>query len=430
MLALTVLILTFVGAVIIINTSVSYTRAFERNAKRVLEADTVNTVSSSLDSLCNYLDSSLASFNDCCDYYVFEGGNIIASSREGGVVTLTPRLASALGIKAESEKQGLDLANVTNTGYVVYLVDSKDELHKDIFKTTLLFLQALAFAVVVAAIISFFISKRLTHSIKELEEGAKRMSDGRYQKIQVTGQDEIARLCDVFNEMGEQIQSDYDQFEKVEKSRREFVANVSHELKTPLTVIKSYSETLQNMELDRDTKNQFLSVINSEVDRMADIVGQLLQLSKLESPVLAPSVQIDIYALCQDIADSFKIEAAKKDCEIIVSGNLSVFSEKEKVKTILTNLISNAVKYSDKNQNVYIDITDNKVKVANTGIGIEKEDIPHIFERFYRSDPARNRKTGGTGLGLAIAKESADSIGARLYVSSTPSKNTDFILEF
>lgn len=429
MLALTVLILAFVGTLTVINMRIGYDRDFERTAKNVLDPAKLDGISGK-DKLCEYLESSLALFSESTDYYLLEGGNIIRSSKSGGMLEMTDTLSEMLGTSgSEKPKRVLDMAQ-NSGGYTLYLIDSREQLRNNILDISLLFLQALIFGVVLAAVISFFISSHLTRSIKDLEKGAKRMSEGEFCRIPVTTDDEIGTLCNVFNEMARQIQSDYDQFERVEDARREFVANVSHELKTPLTVIKSYSETLANTQVDTQTAKKFLEIIDSEADRMSDMVSQLLLLSRLEEKAEPKTIcDFDLGQLCQSIAGRFELEAKKKEISIRIRGSAKIQSDQSKVKTILINLISNAVNYSKAQSTIYVDIHEKSVAVCNSGETIPSEHTEHLFERFYRVDKARSRQTGGTGLGLAIAKECADAIGARLSVQSE-SGETKFILEF
>ena len=290
-------------------------------------------------------------------------------------------------------------------------------------------LLALLLGVLLAVGISWVLSKRLTRSLHALGEGARRITEGDFSGIEISSADEIGQLAGVMNSMGAQIQKDYDEFEREERRRREFVANVSHELKTPLTVIKSYSQTLNEMEVDRDTAREFLSVIDSEVDRMTLTVSQLLQISRLEAgPDTAPE-EVDLAKLCGGIADALALEIKAKALTITLSGGGKVICERAKAHTILTNIIENAVKYTERG-GIEIEIEDNTVTVRDSGIGMTKEDVRHIFERFYRADKARGRKTGGTGLGLAIAKECADAIGAKITVDSKLNEYTSFTVEF
>lgn len=240
----------------------------------------------------------------------------------------------------------LDFAFSLGDGYTVYVVDTRGELFSQLRDVSLLFLQALLFGVALAALLSFFISKRLTASIKKLEKGARDMSRRAvFPEIEVKTHDEIGSLCTVFNEMGRQIQNDFDEFERAERAQREFVANVSHELKTPLTVIKSYSQTLRAMEVDGIRKSAFLQPWTAKQTCMAGIVGQLLYLSKLEQQS-AVREEIDLFKLCGDVADTLKIESDKKGLTVYITGGGSIVSDRELIRTIIYNLLSNAVKYS------------------------------------------------------------------------------------
>ncbi len=427
MLSITVLTLAFVGGLLIFNMTVNYYREFDKASSTVLDKDFSKD---SNEQVSTYLESKMPLFHECCDYYIFDNGNIVYSSTTGGLLNLSDNLASALAIENSDKADALDCTKTISDSSFIYILDTKEQLRDSILDITFLFLQAIVFAVILAAIISFFASKKLTRSIKELESGAILMSEGQFCEIPVKSSDEIGSLCTVFNEMGRQIQKDYDQFEKAENAQREFVANVSHEMKTPLTVIKSYSETLKNMDVDKQTANQFLSVIDSEADRMTDIVSQLLKLSGLETNAVLSKTDIELKFLCKQITDNLKFEADKKSVSFNINGQAKVHTDKEKLETILTNVISNAVKYCNELSEIEITITEKYVGVKNYGAGIEKDDLPHIFDRFYRTDPARNRETGGTGLGLAIAKQSADIIGANLIAKSIPDEYTEFILEF
>lgn len=435
-LAICVLILAFVGCALVINMTVDYHRAFEKSVSRVLNSQLTEVAANEgKAALDGFLQSEYAALCDDCEreYYILENGNVIFSSADGGMLTPTDNLYALSSGKAavipSITAKVLDYGKNYGT-LTVYVTDNKSALYDRIFDISVLFLQALALAVLLAAVISYFVSKRLTASLKTLADGAKKMASGEFEKIKVNSRDEIGGLCDIFNEMGAQIQSDFDEFEKVEISRREFVANVSHELKTPLTVIKSYSQTLGGMEVDDNTRREFLCIIDSEADRMSDIVGQLLTLSKLEHPSPVNITDCDVYTLCKKTAEALLPQADKKQVKIKVDGNAVIKTDSSKLGTIITNLMSNAVNYSENGGEVRVIITNNSVAVTNGGAGISKADLPHIFDRFYRTDPARQRSTGGTGLGLAIAKASADAIGARLYAKSDPDALTVFTLEF
>ncbi len=407
------LTLAVTGIALIFNITVDYRRDFYKDVKASLEDMTKDNAKE------QFLDEKLIGKN--C--YILKNGNVIYSTSRGGSIEITDNLASLLDGGKCAESRSLDYGRVLEDGTLIYVTDTKAGLYSQIGSLSLKLLQALAVGVLLAVLISWLLSKRLTRSIKALEKGAMQMAEGDFSPISVDSRDEIASLCNVLNRMGEQIQSDYDQFEKEEQRRREFVANVSHELKTPLTVIKSYSQTLGNAEVDPVTQREFLQIIDSEADRMSDTVSQLLELSALSRERLEEAVSIDLKSLCEDIVKSLD----NKGLSVTVEGEGTVTRDKKRVRTILANIIENAIKYTEKGT-VSINIQDNVLTVKDSGIGMTEEELSHIFERFYRADKARGR--GGTGLGLAIAKESADVIGAKITVTSVPTKYTEFTIEF
>lgn len=223
--------------------------------------------------------------------------------------------------------------------------------------------------------------------------------------------------------------------EKLELSRREFVANVSHELRTPLTTIKSYAETLMDTPLDdRDVQNRFLDVIAKEADRMTRIVRDLLTLSRLDEkrPDTRPPESIDLRHFTEGLVERMRITAKEKKLtinyrEMNPAGEF--LANRDKIEQVVINILSNAIKYTPAGGhiNVYTGriYSDVYIKVSDTGIGIPKENLPRIFERFYRVDKARSRDTGGTGLGLAIAKQIMDEMGGNISITSEVDKGTD-----
>lgn len=224
--------------------------------------------------------------------------------------------------------------------------------------------------------------------------------------------------------------------EKLEQSRRDFVANVSHELRTPLTTIKSYSETLSDMpDVDRELQIRFLDVIASESDRMARIIRDLLTLSELDDnqTYSKPPEPIDIRKMLESIVERLGMTAKKKNQTLTYHpiNDVPVISgDHDSLERVIINIISNALKYTREggsievySSKVYNDIC---IKVVDNGIGIPKDKLPHIFDRFYRVDKARSRDTGGTGLGLAIAKQSLESaFNGKIKISSEFHKGTE-----
>lgn len=226
---------------------------------------------------------------------------------------------------------------------------------------------------------------------------------------------------------------------KLELSRREFVSNVSHELRTPITTIKSYTETiLESPDIPPETRNNFLNVVLKESDRMTRLVYDLLELSRLENDKQSmPKEIFDLKELMTYITDklSFEADTYNHKIELSFAGDLSRFyGNKDRIEQVITNIITNAIKYTPPGG--LIKVSAGKVynsiyiKVKDNGIGIPEDDLPHIFERFYRVDKARSRQSGGTGLGLAIANEIVQAHGGKMKVKSKQGEGTEFIITF
>lgn len=232
------------------------------------------------------------------------------------------------------------------------------------------------------------------------------------------------------------VMHDITKQEKLELSRREFVANVSHELRTPLTTVKSYAETLLNM-AEQDIQTKFLNVIVTETDRMTRIVKDLLILSRLDEEQDSPkrNENIDLKAFVKDVVDKMQINAEKKNQTLtfkVLNETPAFLSDRDKLEQVIINIISNAIKYTSSGGKIEVFTgriyNDLYIKVTDNGIGIPKENLSRIFERFYRVDKARSRDTGGTGLGLAIAKQIMDNLGGRIAISSVYGKGTEVII--
>lgn len=228
---------------------------------------------------------------------------------------------------------------------------------------------------------------------------------------------------------------DISEIRRLEKVRSDFVANVSHEIKTPLTSIKGFVETLLEGALDdKENAKHFLNIIQDHANRLDNLVNDLLSLSYLESKeIILEKQKVDLNRLVNDILSGFKSQTRKKSIELIseLPPGLSIAADRDKLGQVFTNLIDNAVKFNREKGliRIYSQDLDNKVKVVieDNGLGIPAKDIPRIFERFYRVDKARSREMGGTGLGLSIVKhivelhdgtvgvESIEGLGSKFF---------------
>ena len=220
---------------------------------------------------------------------------------------------------------------------------------------------------------------------------------------------------------------DITEMRRLETMRRDFVANVSHELKTPLTSIKGFVETLLEGALqDKENSRHFLQIIQDHANRLDNLVSDLLDLSHLESQEIKLDTQkFNLKKLVDDALAGFNSQLKKKSikAENILSESLFIQADKDKIGQVLTNLIDNAIKFNRENGSlkIYSHDLDNKIRITveDSGMGIPPKDIPRIFERFYRVDKARSRELGGTGLGLSIVKHIIELHGGSVGVEST-----------
>ena len=223
---------------------------------------------------------------------------------------------------------------------------------------------------------------------------------------------------------------------RLDDMRKEFVADVSHELKTPLTSIKGFSETLLEGDCDKETEMHFLGIINDNADRMEKLVQDLLILSRYDNKRDESRIsEFDLGELAKKCSEKFEIEVLKRkqDMECFVTADVPpVQADKDGIERVIINIISNSVKYTPDGGKISIYVgyvhNDAYVKIKDSGIGIPKEDIDKIFERFYRVVKARSRKLGGTGLGLSIAKEIIEQNNGSINIKSTLGKGTEVVI--
>ncbi|WP_337814372.1 ATP-binding protein [Intestinibacter sp.] len=227
------------------------------------------------------------------------------------------------------------------------------------------------------------------------------------------------------------------EYAKLENMRKEFVANVSHELKTPITSIQGFIETLKMTDnLDEDTKNRFLTIIENEATRLTRLIDDILLLSTIENKTKKKVEKVDLFEVFEEVHEVINYIAKKKNIKVkydFENKDIDLWEYSGYIRQILLNIISNAIKYTGENGEVsikqYIKSEKVFIEVKDNGIGIPEEDIERIFERFYRVDKARSRSVGGTGLGLAITKHMVKALNGNIRVESELGVGSKFIIE-
>ncbi|MBO7739857.1 MAG: HAMP domain-containing protein [Oscillospiraceae bacterium] len=231
---------------------------------------------------------------------------------------------------------------------------------------------------------------------------------------------------------------DVTQQRKSEQMHREFVANVSHELRTPITNIRSYAETLEDVgeEMPQESREHFLQVILNESDRMVKIVQDLLMLSKFDAGDNDMRFEnFDIATSTNNICEALRLNVEKRDMRLkleIPEERIVCCGDRARIEQVIVNIITNAIRYTPDGGEIAIRVGGSEnhvwVSVKDTGIGIPKEQLPHIFDRFYRVDRARSRALGGSGLGLSIAREIVLKHGGDINIDSEPGKGTKVVI--
>ena len=281
---------------------------------------------------------------------------------------------------------------------------------------------------ILAVAAAYIISNLSVHDIKKLNRRIKELDDGNLEDLQVKSRyTELSSLIDSFNTL-------IDKMQVVENSRQEFVSNVSHELKTPITSMKVLADSLLMQEdVPVEMYREFMSDMVEEIDRENKIINDLLTLVKLDKKAVALNIEsVNINALLELLLKRIKPIAAKRNIEVVFESFREVVGEVDEVKLslALSNLIENAVKYNNDGGNVHVSLNaDYKffyVKVQDNGVGIPEECQPQVFERFYRVDKARSRETGGTGLGLAITRSAVLMHKGAIKLYSEPGEGTTF----
>lgn len=223
---------------------------------------------------------------------------------------------------------------------------------------------------------------------------------------------------------------------KLDNMRKEFVADVSHELKTPITSIMGYADTLLEGDYEKETQEKFLNVIATEARRMAKLVTDLLTLSRYDNNQIKTQKEVfDLGELVKKCQEKLQIEIDKKkhEVECFVTANVPpVYADKDGVQRVVLNILTNSIKYTKEYGHIKIYVgfvyNDAYIKIIDNGLGIPEEDLKRIFERFYRVDKARTREMGGTGLGLSIAKEILDRNNGSIDIKSEKGKGTEVVI--
>ena len=347
-----------------------------------------------------------------------DGTSTFRIGKDEGVFS-TPHLAYGAPILGEN---GENYGSVLVCSSSMIMTDLIQRISKAIVLAVLWVMMAALIAV-------YFITEKITGPLKKISTAAKQFASGKFDtRVEVSGSDEVAELAVAFNNMAESLDN-YDSM------RNTFISNVSHDLRTPMTSISGFVDGILDGVIPPEKYDYYLKIISNEVKRLSRLVSTLLDISKIQAGerkfTMAP---FDICEMSRQILLSFEQTIEEKclsvefDCE---DDNISVLADRDAIYQIMYNLCDNAVKFSSEGGLLRISIKRTKskklrVSVYNEGAGIPSDDIPYVFERFYKSDKSRGLNKTGVGLGLYISKTIIDAHNEKIWVESESGKNCEF----
>lgn len=325
--------------------------------------------------------------------------------------------AAAPLIGPDSHQIGFVFASADASGLKIYLSDMLSS-----------FVLSAIFVLILSSLVALILFNRTVIPIRRVSAAAKEFAEGNYSaRVPVEGDDEMAQLALTFNEMA-------NSFEAADLSRRTFMGNIAHELRTPMTSIKGFIDGMLDGTIPEDQRDRYLHVVSEEVGRLARLTKNMLDVSKLESgEYTAQNTNFDIWGPIASVFLSSERRITEKKVEVIgLSDNkpLLVFADEDFVHQILFNLVDNAIKFTPVEGFIHVQAESAKgfatIRLRNTGEGIAPDTLPYIFDRFYKEDKSRGLNISGSGLGLHICKVLLGLMGGRIWVESEEGEWTEF----
>lgn len=274
-------------------------------------------------------------------------------------------------------------------------------------------------SVIIGSLLALFLAKEFTNPIIKITEATKKIAKGKFEtRVDVKSKDEIGVLGKDVNDMAQQLGN-------IEELRKDFISNVSHELKTPIGIIRAYAELIRDIN-DEETKADNVSIIVDESIRLNEMVEDILTLSKMESGYDKLNIEnINLSTLIEDVLKRLEMLIEKKSINILLDyeDDQEIMCDYNKMFQVFYNIINNSINHSDENSEIIIKTSNNEdknivIEIKDQGIGIPKSEIKHIWDRFYKVEKSRKRNESGTGLGMAIVKNILDLHGFNVEVES------------
>lgn len=314
----------------------------------------------------------------------------------------------------------------------VYVMSSLEGIDQSLQKVREMLTLAGLGAFFLALGVTYILSRKLSNPLIQMEKAARKIAKGDLNtRVKLTSTDEIGSLAQAINDLAFDLQ-------RYRDTRKEFFANISHELRTPITYVEGYAKVLKDKLYEsEEEKDKYLDIIHTESIRLSRMIGDLFDLSKIDEGKISLQLEwIDVTEVMEGAIQKTTIQAKKKglNVQLNVQDKLPlVYCDGSRMTQIFINLLDNAIRYTDKG-GIFVEMweEDLQIKIAmkDTGMGIPEKELPYIFDRFYRVEKSRSRQFGGTGLGLAIVKDLVELQGGNILVSSILGKGTRFELTF
>ncbi len=288
-------------------------------------------------------------------------------------------------------------------------------------------------ALLVAVFLSVLFADRLTKPIRQLTGAARELSEGNLDvRVNPTGAPEIADLTAGFNAMAERLQASIEFIRRDRDRGRDFLADVSHELRTPIAALRTFNELLAEGAVDEATREEFLDQSRQQIDRLDWLATNLLELSKLDSGLVLLDLRPDdLRAVVENAVQQAQPAADRKGVQLVVNVPAEPVRQRhdpQRLGQVLSNLIGNALKFTPPNGRVEVELeatdTGAQLRIADTGVGIDPDELPYVFERFYRGSKANESRAAGSGLGLSIVRSIVEMHNGRVAITSTPAQGT------
>jgi two-component system OmpR family sensor kinase len=339
----------------------------------------------------------------------------LETQRQASAVVTTANGRIALAAKPIDDEK-------VKGSYVAVFADSLSDVQANVGLIRRQVLISGGIALVIAILAGYLVARALAARVKRLERAARKVASGDFsQPIHADSDDELGQLAAAFDDMQAQLA-------RLDRARKQFIANASHELRTPIFSLGGFLELLADEDLDEDTRRAFLEQIRGQVDRMRNLAVELLDLSRLEAGALELRPEpTDIGQLAREVAGEFTPAASQHDSSVLLDllpDPIELDCDPERVAQVLRILLDNALRHTPPGTGVRVSAARSnghvRLEVSDAGHGIKRQNMPHIFEPFFTS----NEHAQGAGLGLAIARELAERMHGRLTVRSGPGKTT------